>query len=270
MVKHELSEVMQSAYRPGHSIETALLKVQNDILMSIDDKKMVLLVLLDLSTAFDTVSHDILLERLENRIGVKGCALAWFRSYLLSRKQKVRCQTVESSVQNLKCGVPQGSVLGPILFCIYTTPVGDIIRQHGVSFHQYADDTQLYVAFDPTSQHSVETADVTMESCISHLRSWMVQNMLKFNDNKTEVIVVRSPYLHRAPDLPVLQVGNVSVTAKTDAVRNLGAQFDCNLLMGQHINSICKSAYYHYRTYQKVLIKTKFGTSCTRIYYISA
>ena len=111
---------MQSAYRRRHSTATALVKVQNDILLAMDNGNVTMLLLLDLSAAFDTVSHSILINRLEKRVGIKGKALDWFKSYLGDRKQCVSINKTKSKSRALKFGVPQGSVLGPILFSLYT------------------------------------------------------------------------------------------------------------------------------------------------------
>ena len=120
MFEHSLCEGMQSAYKAGHSTETALVRVKNDILTSVDKNQCVLLVLLDLSAAFDTVNHSTLLRVLQHRIGLGGTALMWCESYLRERTQAVaiRYSTVPSV--ELQRGVPQGSVLRPILFTIYT------------------------------------------------------------------------------------------------------------------------------------------------------
>jgi len=128
-----LHEILQSAYKGMHSIETALLKVQDDVLHAMDSNKGVLLVLLDLSAAFDTVDYNILLNRVERRLGINGPALAWLRSYLTGRVQKVSINNATSDPWELLFRVPQGSVLGAILLSIYTLPVADILRRHGVS-----------------------------------------------------------------------------------------------------------------------------------------
>jgi len=160
-------DIFQSAYRKYHSTETALLKVQNDILMHLDTSDTVILVLLDLSAAFDTIDHNILLKRMEKRCGIKGTALKFIKSYLSERKQKVVIGEKESSKKEVKYGVPQGSVLGPILFQIYMAPLGDLIKEHGLEYHIYADDTQLYIAFSPLDKVSSDRAKLKMEECIT-------------------------------------------------------------------------------------------------------
>ena len=145
---NHLHELFQSAYKKFHSTETALLRVQSDIHQALDEKKCVILILLDLSAAFDTIDHTILLERLQSHTGICGKALAWFKSYMQGRNQSVLINDKASSIWELLFGVPQGSVLGPLLFIIYTSPLGQLLRDLGISYHLYADDTQLYLTFD--------------------------------------------------------------------------------------------------------------------------
>ena len=140
---HHLDETFQSAYKNFHSTETALVRVQNDILCAIDTNESVILLLLDLWAAFDTVDQSILLSRLRDRFGVNGTAAAWFESYLTSRTQFVRVHYCWSTPRSLERGVPQGSVLGPLLYLLYTSPIADIIKFHKLEYHLYADDTQL-------------------------------------------------------------------------------------------------------------------------------
>ena len=156
--KTTLWSLFQSAYRPNHSTETALVRVCNDILRAIDQRKITILVLLDLSAAFDTVDHQILLDRLHIRFGVCGVPLDWFKCYLTGRCQFVSVNGMRSNPKLLKCGVPQGSVPGSLLFLAYVSPLGDIIRKHGLYFHSFADDTQLYLAFDVNSTDNMSDA----------------------------------------------------------------------------------------------------------------
>ena len=143
--QHQLGEKFQSAYKSHHSTETAIVKVKSDILEKISKKKVTALILLDLSAAFDTVDHQILLDRLKTRFGISGIPLKWFQDYLTERHQQVVIDGSKSEPVLLKQGVPQGSVLGPLCFTYYTAPLGDICRKHNIIFHLYADDTTISV-----------------------------------------------------------------------------------------------------------------------------
>ena len=121
---NNLDEKFQSAYKKLHSTDTALLRVQDDILRAVDRGCTVVLLLLDLSAAFDTVDHGLLLHRLTTRFGIKGKVLAWFKSYITDRSQFVSINGSNSSQSNLMFGVPQESVLCPILYLLYTSPIG--------------------------------------------------------------------------------------------------------------------------------------------------
>ena len=247
LADHNLDEVFQSAYKEGHSTETALVRVQSDILMSLDKQHVCLLILLDLSAAFDTVHHNILLTRLHTRMGVTGVALKWFESYLTNRTQSVKIQDVSSKLYQLKCGVPQGSVLGPLLFTIYTAPLGDIIRRHGLSFHLYADDTQLYIAFKPC-QNDANSAVAAVLSCINDIRRWMAHNNLKLNPEKTETILLGTNNQRKKVNIPEMSMGDCVIMLTSDkAVRNIGAWFDSELNMKVHAQKTCQSAYLQIR-----------------------
>ena len=137
----------QSAYRKFHSTVTALLKIHNDILSSMNDGRVTALTLLDLSAAFDTIDHSILLRRLGDWFGVSGKALDWLKSYLTGRSQRIKLDNCLSSRSDLSFGVLQASVLGPLVFTLYTTPLSSLVSGHAIPHHLYADDSQLYVSF---------------------------------------------------------------------------------------------------------------------------
>ena len=248
MNEHHLHDFFQSAYRAGHSTENALVRVHNDILQAIDRKQCVFLVLLDQSAAFDTIEHDVLLERMEHSVHVNGTALQWFRSYFDSRTQSVNILGSSSTARRLTSGMPQGSVVGPFGFPLYTGPVGEICRRHGVLYHCYADDTQLYVPFDLEREAE---ARIQLENCIDEIRHWMKQNYLKLNESKTEFLIFGSKHQHQKLSTSSIRVGDQSISASS-AARNIGAVFDCQLTMKDHVANVCRACYFQLRSIGKV------------------
>ena len=241
--KNDLSDIYQSAYKKQHSIETALVHVQNDLLMALDSGYSVILLMLDLSAAFDTIDHSIMLHRLSFRFGIKEKALKWFESYLPDHRQAVVVNAKTSPWHSLPFGVPQGSVLGPILFTMYISPLGDLFRQHNVSYHMYADDTQLYLPFRSNDHESIEVAKSSIEQCVLVIKKWMASNFLKLNDDKTELLVVHPKHIE-TPSLRSIAVGD-EVINRLECARNIGVMLDQNLNMEQQITTICKSAFFH-------------------------
>ena len=169
--RHGLMEAHQLAYRPFHNTETALLKVKSDVISALEKQEVACLILLDLSAAFDTINHDILLGRLKSRFAVSGTTFNWLQSYLKHRTQAVEIDAPmsggsRSAFVPLESGIPQGSVLGPILFTIYTVPIGDMCRRHQVEFHLYVDDTQIYFSFRPSKPNLKHDCTTRIENCI--------------------------------------------------------------------------------------------------------
>ena len=149
LVRSGLYPLLQYAYRRYHSTETALVKLANDILLNMNSQRVTLLVLL--SAAFDTVDYVFLLKRWTTDYGIGGKALEWFSSYLSGRSQRVLFEGATSDSFDLLFGVPQGSFLGPLLFVVYTSKLFEIVQDHLPNAHCFADDTQLYLSFDPNS-----------------------------------------------------------------------------------------------------------------------
>ena len=152
----------------------------------------------DLSAAFDTIDHIIMLTRLRDRFGITATCLAWFESYLVKRNQRIQMHGRISAERPVVFGVPQGSVLGPLVFICYTAPLGDIARRHGINVHLYADDTQLYLAFSPHSDEDTIQAVTRIQDCVAELQDLMNINKLKFNVTKTEIIVKCAPHIKTA------------------------------------------------------------------------
>ena len=246
LTENSLHADHQSVYRKFHSAETALLKVQNDILHSLDKNCVTVLVLLDLSAAFDTIDHQTLLTRLEKQYGISDKPLKWVSSYLSERFQSVSVNGEQSQPVLMKYSVPQGSVLGPKYFTMYTKPVGAICRSHGLLHHFYADDSQVYISFKPIDTVSQSEALHRIERCLTDIIAWMNTNMLKLNTDKTEVMLFTSKANAKYIDNISVNVSE-SLIKSTDRVRNLGAIFSSSMDMEQQINSVCRSAYVHLR-----------------------
>ena len=192
----------QSGNRKLHSTETALLCVMDDLLQAIDDKKISALVLLDMSKAFDSIRHDILLQKLQ-ALGVSSLSLHWFHSYLVGRSQRVRIHDAIADALVLKYGVPQGSILGPVLFTIY---VNDLLS---VPTHCksacYVDDSKLYLSF-PSSD--ISTAIDNLNADLECVSRWCCQNSLLINPDKTKVLIIGVPQLlSKLPTITVRMLG---------------------------------------------------------------
>ena len=129
------------------------------------------------------------MNRLKDNFGLSGTVLEWFESYLTFRTQSILINNVQSEPQTLLYGVPQGSVLGPLCYTLYTTPLGEIIRKHNMSYHMYADDTQLYLSIEP---NNINVLVKNIEACVKDVKDWMFINKLKLNQDKTEIILCNS------------------------------------------------------------------------------
>jgi len=240
---HNLHHPYQSAYRANHSTETALVQIVNDLLLATDAGQISLLTLLDLSAAFDTIDHSILLSRLEHSFGIKGSALSWFSSYLSDRFQSVMVNGCQSEQVRLSCGVPQGSVLGPVLFTLYTSPLANIISQHSIKHHFYADDSQLQISTTPDDLASILTET---NNCYSDIQNWMVQNKLQLNGEKTEAMLVGTKNKLASVSIKSIQLGNNVITL-SDSVKNLGVTLDNTLSMKNFLIQTCQSCYFQIR-----------------------
>lgn len=194
---------------------------------------------LDLSAAFDTVDPSVLQDVLAG-LGVGGKVARWMQSYLNNRSQKVVIGDVSSEPESLDCGVPQGSVLGPILFTIYTSSLGRLLRRHGVNYHFYADDTQLWLTFDPKD---IKNAFSKMEECIKDVEKWMSFHHLKMNCDKTEYLLISSKQLARSEVLRSPPSINGQAMNTSQAIRNLGVMIDSNATMSAQVDAVCKACY---------------------------
>ena len=245
----------QSAYRKFHSCETAITKITNDILLSLDNKECSFLLFLDLSAAFDTVDHNILLSTLNEKYGIGGIVLQWFQSYLSGRSYKVKIGKHFSKGICLLFGVPQGSILGPILFILYISDIERIAKCYGFRVHVYADDTQLYISFVPLDIMSTVS---NIEHCLREIKHWMTNNFLKLNEDKTKFLLISSNNdLHNIyTDLCISFSGNI-IFPSMDAI-NLGVTLDSTMSMEVYINSIVSKGYSHLNNFWKSASKLAY------------
>ncbi len=239
LTKNNLLDSNQSGFRSGHSTETALLSVVEALRLVRADSKSSILILLDLSTAFDMVNHQNLMSTLLVK-GISGTALQWFESYLSDRSFKVSWRGEVSKSQHLATGVPQGSVLGPILFSVYMASLGSVIQKHGFSYHCYADDTQLYLSFHPAC----------ISACLTDISYWMKDHHLQLNLAKTELLVVpANPSFHHNF---TIQLGTSTITPSKTA-RNLGVMIDDQLTFSDHIAKTARSCRFALFNIKKIM-----------------
>ena len=237
----KLLDKFQSGFRPHYGVETALLRMMNDILRLRDAGSTIIVILLDISAAFDTLEHSTLISLLEVSFGIQGIELEWFTNYLNNRRQYVKINNCNSSELNIKCGVPQGSLLGPVLFNLYMVPLFKIFTEMGITYHSYADDTQFYFV----SENVVESVCL-VETLLGRLSDWFQTCKLKLNAAKTQIMVVNN----NKKDIYKFEVVESDISPASK-VSNLGILIDDQLSLKIQIDDVCRKALYHLRLISK-------------------
>ena len=212
------------------------------LITAISHQQVSCLCLLDLSAAFDTIDHSILLHHLSSWFGITDSALTWFKTYLTSRSFSVVASGFASSSYPLSCGVPQGSVLGPIPFNMYTTPLSTLTSSRSLNHHLYADDTQIFISFTPKT---FTTAITQLQDTISDISSWMTANVQSLNPSKTEFMLIGLPEKISKISNPSLSLPSNHPITPTDSACNLGFIFDSSLTFAKQISSLSSAYNYH-------------------------
>ena len=233
--RYDLIPDFQSAYRKGYSTETSLMKLCNDLLWSMERQEVTMVVLLDLSAAFNMVDHDLLLTIFQNHFGITGTALQWYDNYLRSRRMKVCVNGIYSKELNLKYGVPQGSCSGANNFVACCAPIEDIVKEP-VSINGYADDHSLRCTFNPNSRADESQCVRDLQISVQDIAKWMTSMQLKLNCDKTELILFGSrQQLLKCKTGEIELDGNLISTSQY--VRYLGGGLDSTLSFKKHINN---------------------------------
>jgi hypothetical protein len=249
----------QSAYRSRCSTETALLKVASDLYDGMDNGRVSILVTLDISAAFDTIDTSILLERMETYFGVTGRALQWIFSYLEQRKQTVMVDGVGSPVVTLPAGVPQGSVLGPVLFSAFIAPLADVIDSFHILHHQYADDTNLYHSFSTLDQRGCLDH---VSDCLNSVNNWFLTNGLLVNPGKSDSIFIGTSVRVKRMDGPGVVMGGTPIPL-SETVKSLGVVLDQQLTFEKHVKNVCRICNFHIKSLRSLRPSLDFKTAET-------
>ena len=220
------------------NFETAVLHLHNDIVSGLDIGLCSVLASLDLSAAFDTVNHNIFITRLNTEFQISGTIIQWFKSYLDARHHNVCINDDYLRSHTSSCGVPQGSVLGARMFTMYMRPLSAIMDKHGVSYHSYAGDIQLYLKCG-SNDISVDNAISRLEMCIKDICKWMSQNALKLIEDKTDFIIF-SPKQNQFTT-KVINVGANKIPS-SEFIKILGITMDRVLSIEKDISNTCRGA----------------------------
>lgn len=258
MVLNDLNQDFQHGYKKNHSTETLLLKFLNDLIVGIDSKLGVVVLLIDLSAAFDTVNHSILLNILAEELSISGVALLWFKSFLTGRSQQVKINDSLSDVILLECGVAQGSVLGPVLYNIYSRSVRKTFSESGFECLAFADDKNGFMLFSLSCEY--EIFKVKVPKCLKEVENWASAHLLKINTDKTEILVFgNQEFLKKLTVHGIFTDNNQHMCIRfAESAKYLGVWLDTSLTFDVHVSNMISSGYAKLRkirSFRKCLTK---------------
>ena len=242
LTENNLHNNSQFGYKKNHSCENLLLKLLDDILVGIDNKSGVVILFVDLSAAFDTVDHNLLLQILQNKFRIKGSAIEWIKSFLTGRSQKVKIGGAFSVAMLVAFGVPQGSILGPLLFNLYCSSIEEAFASAGFCNMGYADDNfgvRMFPAFSTPSTLFNKVPD-----CLKAVKLWANNHFLKLNSDKTRVMVFGNTQFFAQCPFNTFRndVGELMPISHT--VKVLGVTLDKTLGFDKHISNLVSSVNY--------------------------
>ena len=255
-----LLPVYQSAYRKHHSKETAVLKIVSDALLAADHGYVTLLGLLDLSAALETVDHGILIDRLHTAFGVCWPVLSWINSFICARTQTAILNGTQSTRSVLDCGSPRGSVLGLVLFVLYTVEVTNIAQRHGIGAHSYANDMQFYCH---SKAVSCTSSISRMTTCIEEISQWITSNRLKLNSDKMQFIWLGTRQQLAMIHCQTITLRGTSTHISTE-VRCLGVVINSGLKFALHIRPLAGRCFYQLRQLRS--IRRSLNTNATKTF----
>ena len=243
--KNELLNPSQSGYKQYHSCETALLEVVNNIQQFIQNDNLTAVLMLDLSAVFDTVDHNCLLYKLKNNFGITGNVLQWLSSYLSNRSSSVVINGCYSTNKIYTFDVPQGSVLGPLLFILYTNELSDVCKEFNLKMHSYADDTTLYLGFNPLSEFNTVVLG-TLKNVWAKLKHGCPKIFLKLNLDKTQLLVSGKKRLLK---LYQVDIENINIDLQIDcslmtSAKLLGVYLEQTLSLEHMVTETCKICFF--------------------------
>ena len=230
----------QLAYRKNYSTETAIIKLCDDLLWAMEQQLVSFFIAIDLSAAFDTVDHNVLLSVLENKFGVGGTALELCDTYLCPRHCKVNINKSYSTPRELPFSVPQGSCAGPVLYSVYASTIHHTIINDQISLYGYADDHGLRMTYKPDTESETSTVK-DLQDCLSSVKDWMDENWLKMNSSKTEIIIFGSRQQLSKITMNSMLINGDKINIG-DCIKYLGVWADQHLTFKHHIKIKCKTA----------------------------